>query len=302
MSAATVSAAMVSAAPARSPWADAGEALTIGLRIAVILAIGLLLRLLAARLITGVVRRMQGRTVAAMAGRVGDNASRLDARAQTVSTMLGSMSTWIILTITLLMVFGELDINLGPLVAGAGVVGIALGFGAQSLVKDMLAGLFVLLEDQYGVGDIIDAGVATGTVERITLRSTQLRDLAGTMWHIPNGTIARVGNKSQSWARAVVEVVVSHTADIRQARTTLRELAEEMAGEPEWNSAMKAGAETDDQGVSALTPMGVTLRLVVDTEPKSQWLVERELRMRILETFRAQGIPLEVHHPNRFEP
>jgi small conductance mechanosensitive channel len=225
----------------------------------------------------------------------GDGTSRVDARSDTIQAMVESLTTWIIYIVATLLVLGELEINLAPLLAGAGIAGIAIGFGAQSLVRDVLAGFFVLVEDQYGVGDIIDAGPASGTVERISLRSTQLRDLAGTVWHIPNGTIVRVGNKSQNWARAVVEVTVSLTADIRKARGIMSEVAATMATEPEWEAAMRVGGVADDQGISAMTPMGATLRLVVDTEPKSQWGVERELRLRIKEAFDAASIPLEVH-------
>ena len=119
--------------------------------------------------------------------------------------------------------------------------------------------------------------------------------MAGTVWHIPNGTIQQVGNKSQNWARAVVEIVVAHGADLRAARATMRRIATEMESEPDWSDAVRVGGQIDDQGIAAMTPLGVTLRLVVDTEPKMQWSVERELRLRIKEAFEAEGIPLEIH-------
>ena len=282
----------------------AQHAVEVAIRVVVIIAVATLVRLLIHRTISRATSQMtsrfSSRTIVSTIGGAltsTDSTNRIGARANTIEAMSKSLATWIIGIVATLMVLGELDINLAPLLAGAGIAGIAIGFGAQNLVRDVLAGFFVLVEDQYGVGDIIDAGPASGTVERISLRSTQLRDLAGTVWHIPNGTITRVGNKSQNWARAVVEVVLSHDADVRAARAELRRVADAMAGEEPWAAAMRTGAEADEQGISALTPAGVTLRLVVDTEPKSQWQVERELRLRIKEAFDAAGIPFEVHHP-----
>ena len=117
-------------------------------------------------------------------------------------------------SVALFAVFGVLDINLGPLIAGAGIVGIAIGFGAQSFVKDVVTGIFMLAEDQYGVGDIVDLGEAKGTVEKVSIRSTRLRDVFGVVWYVPNGEIRRVANKSQEWARALLDVSVSYDADI----------------------------------------------------------------------------------------
>lgn len=123
-------------------------------------------------------------------------------RAATLGVVLKSLAGFVVWAIAGITILGELGINLGPLVAGAGIAGVALGFGAQSLVKDFLAGVFILVEDQYGVGDVIDAGEATGTVEAVSLRATRLRDDSGTMWHIPNGLITRVGNKSRAVGQA----------------------------------------------------------------------------------------------------
>jgi small-conductance mechanosensitive channel len=219
-----------------------------------------------------------------------ETAQRSAARAQALSTVLSSLSTLVIATIAVFMILGELSINLAPLIAGAGIASIAVGFGAQSLVKDVLNGMFIMMEDQFGVGDTVDLGVASGQVEHITLRTTRLRDVAGTVWHVPNGQILEVGNKSQNWARAVIDIVVAADADLRVARETMRRVADEVAVDPEWSQRI-SGAP-DEQGVQALTPEGVTLRLMVETEPASQWAVERELRMRIKEALDAAGVPL----------
>ena len=131
--------------------------------------------------------------------------------------MIASTATVLIWVIALFLVLGELGIDLAPLIAGAGIAGVALGFGAQNVVKDCLAGLFMLIEDQYGIGDVVDLGEAAGTVERITLRTTVLRGLDGTVWHVPNGEVVRVGNQSQLWSVAVVDVAVAYDADIAVA-------------------------------------------------------------------------------------
>src|SRR5690606_4989578 len=134
--------------------------------------------------------------------------------------VLRSVASLVIWVAAVFVAVGSLrttNIELGPLIAGAGIVGVALGFGAQSLVKDFLTGLFMLIEDQYGVGDIVDVGPATGVVEGITLRTTRLRDVEGVLWHVPNGEIKRVGNLSQQWSRAVLDVPVPYETDLDRA-------------------------------------------------------------------------------------
>lgn len=274
---------------------QARRVLDVSWRIALVFALAFVVNVLVARSIRRVTEGMRRRATDARdatssLGR-DDRLRRVDARTAAVSTMLRSLSAVTLFTLAVLVALGVLDVNLGPLLAGAGVVGVAVGFGTQSLVRDLVAGVFVLIEDQYGVGDVIDAGPATGTVERVTLRSTQLRDLSGTVWHIPNGSITSVGNKSQNWARAVIDVLVAHGTDVRTARSILRAVAESLVHDPEWGEARLVGSP-DEQGVQALGPDGVTLRLVVDTEPASQWAVERELRLRIKEAFDAEGIQL----------
>jgi small conductance mechanosensitive channel len=221
-----------------------------------------------------------------------ESTQRSAARAAALSSVLRSLTTLVIWSIAVFMVLGELNINLAPLIAGAGVASIAVGFGAQSLVKDVVNGLFIMLEDQFGVGDTIDVGVASGTVEHITLRTTQIRDVAGTVWHVPNGQILEVGNKSQNWARAVVDIVIAPDADVRAARDLIRRVADELVVDPAW--AARVSGAPEEQGVQALTPEGVTLRLTIDTEPASQWGVERELRLRIKVALDTAGIPLAV--------
>lgn len=216
---------------------------------------------------------------------------RAEARASTISLVLRSVAVAAIWIFAALTILGQLGIDLGPLIAGAGIGGIALGFGAQSVVKDFLSGLFMLIEDHYGVGDVIDTGSATGTVEEVSLRSTTIRDVRGTVWHIPNGEIARVGNYSQLWSRALIDIEVAYDTDLRRAMEVMQRVADEMWEDPEWG-----GDELMDQpsvwGIQSLGASGIAVRLAVKTEPSMQWGVERELRIRLKEAFDEAGIEI----------
>lgn len=216
---------------------------------------------------------------------------RAEARAETIGLVLRSLSVAAVWTVAGLMILGQLEFNLAPLIAGAGIGGIALGFGAQSIVKDFLSGLFMLIEDHYGVGDIIDVGDATGTVEKVSLRSTTLRDVFGTVWHVPNGEILRVGNYSQLWSRALIDVEVAYDTDIRLAQGVIQRVADEL-----WNDAEWGGDEVMERpevwGVQSLGASSVAIRLVVKTEPSQQWAVERELRLRLKEALDHAGIEI----------
>jgi len=217
---------------------------------------------------------------------------RADARARTISTVLTSSLNAAIMTIGSLMVLGELGVNLAPLIAGAGIVGVALGFGAQSLVKDCITGLFMLMEDQYGVGDTVDVGEASGVVEQVTLRVTRLRAADGTVWHIPNGVITRVGNKSQLWSVALLDVDVAYGADAVKAGEVILDAAREVcAGEAFTPHVLE---EPQVLGVEDLRPDGVTLRLRVKTQPDQQWALMRALRAQIKTRLELAGIEAPV--------
>ena len=220
---------------------------------------------------------------------------RAGARAETIGTVLRSIASIVIYSIAVLTALGEVGINLAPLIAGAGVVGVALGFGAQSLVKDFLSGLFMLAEDQYGVGDVVDVGEATGTVEIVNLRTTRLRDVDGTVWHVPNGEIRRVGNMSQQWARALLDVAVAYDTDLDHAMTVVKSVADELWTEDTWK--VDVLDEPEVWGVQALQADGVTIRLVIKTQPGRQWAVSRELNRRLKARFDEEGI--EIPFPQR---
>jgi moderate conductance mechanosensitive channel len=215
---------------------------------------------------------------------------RSAARAQTLAQVLRSMASIAIWSVAVVMMLGELGVSLGPLIAGAGIAGVAIGFGAQSLVKDFLSGMFMLIEDQYGVGDIIDAGEASGTVEQVTLRTTRLRDVNGTVWHIPNGTIQRVGNKSQQWARALLDVNVTYGTDVDDAQDVIKAVADGLWNDEAWHG--KVLEEPEVWGIEELGPDGIVIRLVIKTQPAAQFGVMRELRRRITEAFYREGIEI----------
>nr|MBA2625241.1 mechanosensitive ion channel family protein [Acidimicrobiia bacterium] len=209
----------------------------------------------------------------------GAMSARSNQRAETIGAVLRSVTKAGIGTVAVLLVLGEFGINLAPLIAGAGIVGVALGFGAQSLVKDFLSGIFMLLEDQFGVGDIIDCGDASGVVEGVSLRTTRLRDVEGTVWHVPNGEIRRVANKSQQWSRALLDVQVAFDTDLDEATRVIKATADEV-----WHDEVVGPSvleEPEVWGVEGFGPTGITIRLVVKTQPADQWKVLRELRLRI---------------------
>jgi moderate conductance mechanosensitive channel len=221
--------------------------------------------------------------------------SRATMRTETVGAVLRSLTTFVIFVLAGLMILGTIGLNLGPLIAGAGIAGVALGFGAQSLVKDFLSGIFMIMEDQFGVGDIVDVGEATGIVESITLRSTRIRAVSGTLWHVPNGEIRRVGNMSQLWSRALLDIGVAYATDVDHASSVMKRVADEMAAEEDWEPFFVEPAEV--WGVHDLAENEVTIRMVAKVTPAKQWPIERELRGRIKAAFDAEGI--EIPFPQR---
>jgi small conductance mechanosensitive channel len=216
-------------------------------------------------------------------------------RARTIGSVLKSVSTGVVAVVILLMVLAEFGINIGPLIAGAGVLGVALGFGSQTLVKDFLSGVFMIVEDQYGVGDVVDLGEASGSVEAVGLRVTRIRDVSGTVWYVRNGEILRVGNMSQGWARAVLDIGVAYGEDVGRVQDLLRDVAHRMTEDPEWGALVME--EPEVWGVEALSADSVVVRLVVKTVPLEQWKVARELRRRIKARFDREGV--EIPFPQR---
>jgi len=213
---------------------------------------------------------------------------RAEQRITALTSVLRSIASFAIFTIAGFLILGEVGLNLGPLLAGAGIIGVALGFGSQALVKDFLSGLFILVEDQFGVGDIVDLDLQTaGTVEAVSLRTTRLRAVDGTVWHVPNGDIRRVGNKSQHWSRALLDIDVAYNTDIDKAKAVIKSVADEL-----WHERDDVLEEPEVWGVESLGPHSVVIRLVVKTRPSDQYDVSRELRQRLKKAFDAEGIEI----------
>jgi small conductance mechanosensitive channel len=208
-------------------------------------------------------------------------------RAAAIGSVLRSFVTVVVYSTAALMILGELGVNLAPLLASVSIAGVALGFGAQSLVKDLLAGLFMLLEDQYGVGDTVDLGDTSGVVESIGLRVTTVRDSRGVVWYIRNGEIVRVGNRSQGWARVVVDVPVGLAA-VDEATEVLRRAAAELAEDPEYARDLIEGPEV--LGVEEITAEGAVIRATAKTAAEAQFRIGRELRRRLTDAIVASGI------------
>jgi moderate conductance mechanosensitive channel len=270
------------------------------LRVILIVAVALLAHRLAQRAIGRFISGLEASASRALARPRGEGASsflltaplhpRTRQRAETLGVVMRSVTKVVIGVVAGLLVLGEVGVNLAPLLAGAGIVGIALGFGSQTLVRDFLSGIFMLVEDQFGVGDIIDVGEASGTVEGISLRTTRVRDVQGVVWHVPNGEIRRVGNFSQEWSRALLDVEVAYDTDLDVAEAVIKRVADAL-----WTSERFPGSiigEPEVWGVEALGASGVVLRLVVKTRPADQWKVMRALRRDIKDALVAEGIEI----------
>lgn len=227
---------------------------------------------------------------ASRARRLAEQSERGRQRAQALGTVLRSLVSVIVWGVTALIVLAEFGVNLGPLLAGAGIAGIALGFGAQTLVRDFLSGLFMLAEDQYGVGDVIDVGDASGVVEEIRLRTTRLRDLDGNVWFFPNGEIRRVANKSQLWSRAVLDIAVAYSADLDVATRAIKEAADSV-----WRESAPGATVLEEPtvlGVQDLGDSAVTIRLMLKVDPGEQWAVSRLVRRRVKDALDAAGVEI----------
>jgi len=266
----------------------------IPIRIALIILVALIFRAILIRMINRAVRPIRlgevPRILRPFKERVEHSAllessgllsERRDQRAATIGSVLKSGVSFTVLVIAFLLVLSELGIDLAPFIAGTSIVGVALGFGAQNVVKDFLSGMFMMLEDQYGVGDVIDFEQAFGTVEAVGLRTTRLRDINGTVWYVRNGEVVRVGNKSQGYAQVVLDVPIAARADIAAASAAMLAVAEQLHGEQAWSDAFLA--EPEMQGVEQLTREETVIRLVARVRPVEQWRVARELRRRIRE-------------------
>ncbi|WP_043478269.1 mechanosensitive ion channel family protein [Streptomyces collinus] len=265
--------------------------LAMGLQILLVVVVAVTLRAVVRRAITQLIERMTRSAQTAEGSALGGllvNVERRRQRAAAIGSVLRSVASFLILGTAALMVLSTFKINLAPLLASAGVAGVAIGFGARNLVTDFLSGVFMILEDQYGVGDVIDAGVASGEVIEVGLRVTKLRGADGEIWYVRNGEVKRIGNLSQGWATAGVDVTVRAGEDLDRVKATLDEVAEKMTKEEPWNELLWGPVEV--LGLDSVLIDSMVVRVTARTMPGKSVTVERELRWRIKRAFDAVSI------------
>lgn len=212
-------------------------------------------------------------------------------RTKTIASVLDNFILWAIAITSVVMILGELGVNIGALIAVTSILGAAIGFGAQSLVKDILSGIFIVFEDQYGVGDWVDLGSADGEVEKVGLRVTELRDVHGTLWFVRNGEILRVGNYTQDWARALLDLPFNYENDIDKVNNLISDVSHELAKDPQFNSSILGDPEI--WGMDYVSGEQFVIRVALTTKPSKQWAVTRELRSRLKARFDKEGISLQ---------
>ena len=234
-----------------------------------------------------IVRRIAQRILAHVHDH-GDTLSAAEKRGHTVAAVVRSVGRVVILVLAVLLTAGQF-IPIAPLLAAGGILGLAVSFGSQSLVKDVLAGFFILFENQFALGDVIEAAGKSGTVERMTLRVVMLRDVRGVLHVIPNGQITTVSNLTRSWSRAIVEVGVGYAANLDAALAVFRDEMERLRKDPAWQDRLEGAAEV---GVEELSQHAVVVRTMLRTVPGAQWDVAREFRRRIKNRLDAEGIPI----------
>lgn len=265
-----------------------------GTQILGILVACFLLRKFVARSITKVVRHAtlvaETRTGRLLEGSGLVATERTRQRTQAIGSVLKSLASTVIYGVGLLMIISVLQIPITPILASVSAVGVAVGLGAKDVITDFLAGISMILEDQYGVGDVVDTGLATGTVLEVGLRITKIRDIDGEIWYVRNGSISRVGNKSQGWGRAVVDVPVHYGEDVGRVTEVLTATVEDFFKDPAWSKRFLNGQPPQVMGIENLDGGAVVIRVQARTVPQMNFEVARELRARIKAALDAAGI------------
>lgn len=264
------------------------------LKIILVLTLALLANWLVKRAITRFAERLARETVAHGEAIVDERTvTRASERAATISSLLRSLTTAVVFGAAAIMILEALGIGVVAVIASAGVVGLAVGFGAQSVVEDLLRGMFMLAEDQFGVGDRIDVGAVNGYVERVTLRTTVIRDPQGTIWHVPNSEISWVANENQTHSRATIVIGVTYGVDLDRATSVLEEAAQAAADDPAWRDRVDGRPQV--QGVHELGDDAVMIRVITWVAASERRAYERHLRRRLKEALDQAGIAM----PNR---
>lgn len=272
-------------------------------RILVILVVALLanwvLRRLLVRMVQGVVsgvKRAQDVESTQELTAAPHLTARAVQRTRTLGTVGRHVISWSIVVISLILILGQLGVNLAAVLTSAGFVAAGLAFGAQNIVKDILNGIFMVFEDQLGVGDHITVGTISGTVEDVGIRVTKVRAGDGTLWFIRNGEILTLGNASQGWGRAIIDITVPAEEDLERVERAALESASELLSSHQF--ARRVTGEPEVLGLESVSGNRATIRLTVRTRPEAQWSVQRELRALIKKHFEELGIPLAADLPN----
>jgi small conductance mechanosensitive channel len=274
-----------------------------GLRVLVTIAAAVAAWIVTSRAITRITETAvkRARVERPAANRNADNTTELtdaimgqrrEQRALALGQLLRSITAFIIGGITLLVVLTEIGMDIGPLLASAGVIGVALGFGAQTLVKDFLSGIFLVMEDQYGPGDVVDLGSAIGTVEEVGLRITRLRDASGVVWYVRNGEILRVGNRSQGWTLAIVDVPIAYDEDLDRVRRLVEKVGRDMDGEAKYDGVLLGTPSY--AGVESVSGDAMFIRVTARSAPDQRLVAERAIREQLKLAFDATGIRMPV--------
>lgn len=262
---------------------------TSGIKIAVILVVAWI----SLRILHSVIHRAVKQTVTHTYHIRGEDA--IDKRVNTIHKVLYSLLHSVVWLVVLLIILSEFNVNIGPFLAAAGVAGLAIGFGAQYLIRDLIAGIFIIMEDQYRQGDVVKVGGIAGLVEEITLRTTTLRDLDGTEHHVPNGEITTTSNFTKLYARAHLNIGIAYESNLEKAMDILNRIGKEMANDEKWKAEIIKPIEV--LGVEDFADSAVIIKVLGDTKPIKQWDVMREYRKRVKLVFDKEGI--EIPYPHR---
>jgi small conductance mechanosensitive channel len=275
------------------------------IRILIIIVVAVLARWILMLLVSRAVKSVEAgsRVKLKLATQLPDELSplanaRLVQRTKTMGSVLNNFITWSVVVLALTMILSELGVAIGALAAGAGLVGAGIGFGAQSLIKDLISGLFIVAEDQYGVGDSVNLGEISGAVESVGLRVTQVRDVDGVLWYVRNGEIIRVGNHSQGWSRAVLDIAVDYDTDVEKAKSVIEEAAAQVVSAP--GNTEKVIGEPEVWGIQVLSGDQLVIRLVQKTRFGKADDIARDLRQALKENLDAAGISLASSKQNIF--
>ncbi len=263
-----------------------------GVAIIIILLVGIALWLALKNLLPPLVNRFMARPVP------GESREGLKKRADTLLRVFIGLARVVIVLVVVLMVLSELGVAIAPLLAGLGVVGIAVGFGAQYLIRDLIAGVFILMENQYRIGDVAKIADITGLVEEINLRKTVLRDLDGVVHHIPNGEIRIASNFSRHFSRVNLNVSVAYNTDLDHAIDVINNVCKQMAEEERWRKVVRKVPSV--LRVDKLGDSGIEIKITGDVKPSEQWNVMGELRLRLKRTFDKEGIEIPYPHVKVF--